>query len=113
MPASDQRQRAALLALVTPELTSGERVLAMLPFANTPKRPRGPEGKVREGIWQTKRRYRPLVLTDRRLFVFDTLRTPHPQRLLCELPRDSVGVASATPGSLGQNHPGPRVAERR
>ena len=76
MPASDQRQRAALLAFVTPVLTSGEHVLAVLPFANTPKRPRGPEGKVRDGIWQTKRRYRPLVLTNRRLFVFDTI-APH------------------------------------
>ena len=100
MPASDQRQRAALLAIVTPELTSGERVLAVLPFANTPKRPRGPEGKVREGVWQTKRRYRPLVLTDRRLFVFDTARTPYPRAVLCEVPSGSVSVANrrgATP----------------
>ncbi len=102
MPANDERQRSALLGFVTPGLSSGERVLAVLPFANTPKRPRGPEGKVREGIWQSWRRYRPLVLTNRRLFVFETGRTPHPRAVLCEVPKGSVRVVRTVPGSMGR-----------
>src|SRR5438876_398965 len=73
MAGSDARQREALLALVTPRLGSEERVVAMLPFANTPRRPKGPTGKVRDGVWQAARRYRPIVLTDRRLFVLDAV----------------------------------------
>lgn len=102
MPSSDERQRSALVAFVTPGLASEERVLAVLPFANTPKRPRGPEGKLRQGIWQSARRYRPLVLTDTRLFVFETGRTPHPRAVLCEFPKGSVRVVRTVPGSMGR-----------
>ena len=98
MPASDERQRSALLSFVTPVLSSGEQVVAVLPYVNTPKRPKGPEGKVREGIWQAKRRYRPLVLTNRRLFVFDTARTPHPRAVLCELPSGSSAWCAPSRG---------------
>jgi hypothetical protein len=102
VPSADQRQRLALLDFVTPDLSAGERVVAVLPFANTPKRPRGAAGKVREGIWQTARRYRPLVLTTERLFVFDTARTPQPRGVLCKFPSGSVTVARTVPGSMGR-----------
>ena len=102
MPSGDQRQRQALLALVTSDLGPGERVVAMLPFANTPKRPKTADGKVRVGLWQTSRRYRPLVLTNRRLFVFETARTPSPRGILREFPSSSVTVARTVPGSMGR-----------
>ena len=102
MPTHDARQRSVLLSLVTPDLSPGERVLAVLPFANTPKRPKGRDGRVREGIWQSARRYRPLVLTNQRLFVFDTARSPHPQRVLCVVPGSSVRVVSTLPGTMGR-----------
>ena len=102
MPVGDEKQRSALLSFVTPVLSWGEQVVAVLPYVNTPKRPKGPEGKVREGIWQAGRRYRPLVLTNRRLFVFETARTPHPRSVLCELASDSVRVVRTVPGSMGR-----------
>jgi hypothetical protein len=74
----------------------------MLPFANTPKRPKTAGGKVRVGIWQTARRYRPLVLTNERLFVFETYRTPNPRGVLCEFPSGSVTVARSSRGSMGR-----------
>jgi hypothetical protein len=90
------------LSFVTPGLSSGERVVAVLPYVNTPKRPRGSEGKVRDGIWQSRVRYRPLVLTNRRLFVFETGRTPHPRAVLCELPSRSVRAVRTVPRSMGR-----------
>jgi hypothetical protein len=102
MAGSDARQREALLALVTPRLAAGERVVAMLPFANTPRRAKGPTGRVRVGIWQSARRYRPIVLTDRRLFVLDARRTPHPQGVLAEFPAELVKVARLVPGTLAR-----------
>jgi hypothetical protein len=102
MAGNDARQREALLAHVTPRLAAGERVVAMLPFANTPRRAKGPTGRVREGVWQSARRYRPIVLTDRRLFVFDARRTPHPQGVLAEFPADLVKVVRLVPGTLGR-----------
>jgi len=102
VPSADQRQRSALLAFVMPELSAGERVVAVLPFANTSKRPRGAAGKVRDGVWQTARRYRPLVLTTERLFVFDTARTPHPRNVLRAFPSHSVGVVRPVHGSVGR-----------
>jgi hypothetical protein len=89
------------LALVTPDFLPGERVVAMLPFASTTKRPKTAGGKVRVGVWQTSRRYRPLVLTNQRLFVFETYRTPNPRGVLCEFPSASVSVARSSPGSMG------------
>ena len=97
MPARDERQRSALLSFVTPVLSSGEQVVAVLPYVNTPKRPKGAEGKVREGIWQSQQRYRPLLLTNQRLFVFDTARTPHPRQVLCEVPSGSVRTVRTFP----------------
>jgi hypothetical protein len=102
MGASDARQREALLQQVTPRLAVGERVIAVLPFANTPRRPKGRNGKVREGVWQAARRYRPMVLTEQRLLVFDARRTPHPQGVLVEFPASAVSVVRLVPGTLGR-----------
>ena len=73
----------------------------MLPFAQTGKRPKPPK-KVRDGIYQSYRRYRPLVATDRRLFVLDTARTPHPRNVLAEFPIEAVTIVDVVPRSFGQ-----------
>ena len=57
---------------------------------------------MRVGLWQSSRRYRPLVLTNRRLFVFETYRTPNPRGLLCEFASGMVSVTRTVPGSLGR-----------
>src|SRR5262245_33505909 len=82
-------------------LLPGERVAITFPFTHTPPRPRGPEGKVRDGIYQSARRYRPLVLTDRRLLVFDAGRTPQPKLLLAAFPRADLELVSVVPGRFG------------
>ncbi len=73
----------------------------MLPFASVPKLPRSPErrgrkGKVRSGIHQSWRRYRPCVVTDPQLLVFDSGRAPNARSLLGDFPLDQV-----TDGPLG------------
>jgi hypothetical protein len=81
----DDGYRRRLRARATEELASGERIVAMLPFASVPKLPRQPGGrraKVRFGIRQSWRRYRPSVVTDRRLLVFDSGRAPGARSLL-------------------------------
>ena len=87
--------------LTAPELQGDERILAILPFTTVRKRPRGPEGKVRTGVWQSWRRYRPVVVTDRRVLVFDTRRTPYPHTLLAEFPLDQVTMSEVTSGRFG------------
>lgn len=87
--------------LTTPELRSGERILAVLPFTTVPKRPRGPEGKVRDGLWQSWKKYRPLVITDQRVFVFDTGRTPFPRLLLAQFPVEQTTMSEVTAGRFG------------
>ena len=73
--AGTDKNRATLARMIQDQLRAGETILAILPFTNTQKRPKKPgEGrkdKVRTGVYQSWRRYRPLVLTDRRLFVFE------------------------------------------
>jgi hypothetical protein len=95
------KQREEVLALVADRLQSGERVVAVLPFALTPKRPKPPR-KVRDGIYQSYRRYRPLVATNRRLFVLDTARTPHPRAVLADFPLDAVDIVDVVPMRMGQ-----------
>ena len=100
---SNEKAREEVLGTVRDRLRPSESVLAVLPFASTPKRPR-PEGKTREGIYQSYRRYRPLVLSDRRLFVLDAGRTPHPRGgVLAEFPRRDVDVVDVIPGRFNQN----------
>ena len=84
------------------ELLDGEQLVAMMPFASVsklpkvPGAPRGRKGKVRFGIRQSWRRYRPTVVTNRRVLVFDSGRTPHPRWLLGAFP-----LAEVTMGPLG------------
>jgi hypothetical protein len=100
-PKAATRQRESVIAWVDELLRPNERVVAVLPFAVTPPRSRS-EGKVREGIHQTNRRYRPLVATDRRLFVLDAGRTPYPAGVLADFPLESVTFVDVTPRWLGQ-----------
>jgi hypothetical protein len=74
----------------------------MLPFAAIPKRAKGPEGKVRTGVRQSWRRYRPVVMTDRQLFLFDTGRTPHPRGVLAQFPLADVHFVETKPARFGQ-----------
>jgi hypothetical protein len=87
--------------LTRPELRGDERILAILPYTTVSKRPRGPEGKVREGVWQSTRRYRPIVVTDRRVLVFDTGRTPYPRMLLAEFPIEQITMSEVVSGRFG------------
>lgn len=101
------KYRAALVRELDGTLGSGETIVAILPFASTQKRPkapnapRGKEGKVRVGIYQSWRRYRPIVLTNRRMFVFETGRTPNPRELLASFPVDDLDIVAVTPGKHG------------
>ena len=92
-----------LAARVSEELARGEHVVACFPFAAIPKLPerRKRRDKIRLGLRQSWRRYRPLACTDRRLFVFDSGRTPHPRSLLATYPLDQVDVREARAGSFG------------
>ena len=99
----DERNREALTALLAPRLDRGEAIVAMLPFATTPKRPKGPEGKIRDGVWQSARLHRPLVLTDRSLFVFDAGRTPHPRAVHARFGLDEVKVVSVVERRAGMS----------
>ena len=102
------RQREEVLNLVADRLRPREQVVGVLPFAQTPKRPKPPEPKkpkpkkVRDGVYQSYRRYRPLVVTDRRLFVLDTARTPHPRSVLAEFPIAEIELVDVVARSLGQ-----------
>ena len=97
----DVQNREALTELVSPRLERGEAIVAMLPFATTPKRPKGPQGKIRQGVWQSARLHRPRVLTDRCLFVFDAGRTPHPRAVHARFGLDEVSVVNVTEGRMG------------
>ncbi len=87
--------------LAIQELRQGERILAVLPFTTVPKRPRGPEGKVREGLWQSWKKYRPLVVTDQRVLVFDTGRTPFPRYVMAQFPVEQISMSEVTAGRFG------------
>jgi len=100
-PSRAIRQRANVLAAIQDELRSGEEVLAVLPFASTPRRPKGPEGKVRQGVYQSGRRYRPLVATNRRLLVLHAYKSPYPKGLLAAFPVDGVQVLDVARGRFG------------
>jgi hypothetical protein len=99
----DAKQRAQVLEAVGDRLRPGESVIAVLPFASTPKRPKEPTGKVREGIYTSYRHYRPLVVTSRRLFVINAARTPFPRGLLAEFPLAEVGFVDVVPARFGQS----------
>ena len=96
------KQRKDAVGIVADQLRTGEDVIAVLPFAATPKRPKGPEGKLRYGIYQSYRRYRPLVVTNRRLIVLEAVRTPSPRGVLAEFPLADVGYVDEVPARFGQ-----------
>ena len=97
-----RRQRDSVVASIQDELAPRETVLAVLPFAATPRRPKGPEGKVREGVYVSGRRYRPLVATTERLLVVHAYKTPFPKGLLAAFPVTGVEVLGVEPGRMGQ-----------
>ncbi len=101
--ARDTAQREQVLGAVGDRLRPGERVIAVLPFASTPKRPKGPLGKVRQGIYTSYRRYRPLVVTSHRLFVVNANRTPYPRGVLAEFPLADVGFVNVVPARFSQS----------
>jgi hypothetical protein len=96
------RQRDSVVDSIQDELGPGEAVVAVLPYASTPRRPRGPEGKVRVGVYQSGRRYRPLVATSRRLLVVHAYKTPFPKGLLADFPIAQVHVVDRVSRSLGR-----------
>jgi len=98
----DSKQREQLLEVIGDRLGPAEHVVAVLPFASTPKRPKGPLGKVREGVYVSYRRYRPLVLTNRRLFVISAGRTPYPRGVLAEFPLADVDFVDVAPARFNQ-----------
>jgi hypothetical protein len=104
---STDRYRAALVRMLNGSLGSGEQILAVLPFVSSLKRPkipgapRGKAGKVRIGVYQSYTRYRPMVLTNRRLIVFETGRTPNPREVLDTFAVDHVELVSLVQGSHG------------
>jgi hypothetical protein len=96
--------RRRLRARAQEELGSGEHIVAMLPFAAVPKlarRPGGRKAKVRFGIRQSWRRYRPSVVTDRRLLVFDSGRAPNARGLLGAFPLDDVTMGPVGTARFG------------
>jgi hypothetical protein len=105
--AGTDKYRATLVRMLDGMLGSGETIIAILPFVSSLKRPkvpsapRGKAGKVRIGIYQSYTRYRPMVLTNRRLFVFETGRTPNPREVLDTFAVEDVDVVSLTQGGQG------------
>ena len=98
------RTVVASAAHAADEFGPGEHVVAMLPFASVPKLPRRPGGrraKVRFGIRQSWRRYRPCVVTDRRFLVFDSGRAPSPRSLLGAFPLDEMTMGPLTARRFG------------
>jgi hypothetical protein len=101
------KYRVALVRMLEGSLAPGETIVAILPFASTLKRPKAPDaprgkkGKVRVGIYQSWRRYRPLVLTNRRLVVFETGRTPNPRQVLASYPVGDVDMGAVTDAGRG------------
>ena len=100
----DDAYRRRLRARAAEELGPGERIVAMLPFASVPKLPRQPgrrRDKVRFGIRQSWRRYRPSVVTDRRLLVFDSGRAPNARSLLGAFALDDVAMGAIGTARFG------------
>jgi hypothetical protein len=90
---SAEKSRNEATSAVEELFEPGESVIAVLPFTQVPRL----KGATRYGIRQRTRRYRPLVLTNRRLFVLETGRTPRPRGLIAQLPHADVDVVKYTP----------------
>ena len=80
-----------------------EEIRAVLPFTQTSKRPRMPgqtrRDRVVAGVYQSARRYRPLVITSQRLLVLEGGRGAVPRGILADFPRDEIGLGEVTPVS--------------
>jgi hypothetical protein len=100
-----EKSRAVLAGAVQTQLRRGESVVALFPFTETRKRPRAAGArradKVTDGVYQSRRRYRPLVFTDERLYVFDAGRTPHPRALLGEYRLADIDLVDVLPARFG------------
>ncbi len=97
------KSRASIVRSIQDKLRASEEIRAVLPFTQTSKRPRMPgqtrRDRVLTGIYQSARRYRPLVITSQRLFVLDGGRGAVPRGILADFPRDQIGVGEVTPVS--------------
>ena len=97
------KSRASIVRSIQDKLRAREEIRAVLPFTQTSKRPRMPgqarRDRVLTGIYQSARRYRPLVITSQRLFVLDGGRGAVPRGILADFPRDQIGVGEVTPVS--------------
>lgn len=92
-----------LVARVSEEMARDEHVVAVMPFASIPKLPGRVKrrDRVRTGLRQSWRRYRPLAFTDRALYVFESGRTPHPRQLLVRFPLGDIRVVDLRDASFG------------
>jgi hypothetical protein len=97
------KQRGQVVEIVREQLGPAEEVVAVLPFAATPKRPKGPGGKVRVGVYTSYRQYRPLAITGRRLFVLHAGRTPFPRGVLRAFPLGEVEFVDVEAARFGQS----------
>ena len=100
----DDAYRRRLRQRADEHLPKNERIVAMLPFASVAKLPRQPGGRkarVSFGIRQSWRRYRPTVLTNRTLLVFDSGRAPNARALLGAFPLDQVTMSAPGTGRFG------------
>lgn len=100
--ARGKKQRQDVVDTVADRFRPGEQLVAVLPFASTPRRPKGPEGKVRSGIYTSYRRYRPVVVTSQRVFVVGASRTPYPRGVIAEFPLADVHYVDEVPVRLSQ-----------
>ena len=95
------KSRASIVRSMRDKLRDGEEIRAVLPFTQTSKRPRMPgqtrRDRVLTGIYQSTRRYRPLVITSQRLFVLDGGRGAVPRGILADFPNEQIGVGEVTP----------------
>jgi hypothetical protein len=90
---SADKSRDEVISAVEDLFEPGETVVAVLPFTQVPKL----KGATRYGMRQKSRRYRPLVLTNRRLFVLETGRTPRPRGLIAQYRHPGVAVVEYSP----------------
>ena len=90
---SAEKSRNEATSAVEDLFEPGETVVAVLPFTQVPRL----KGATRYGIRQRARRYRPLVLTNRRLFVLETGRTPRPRGVITQFRHADVDVVQYTP----------------
>jgi hypothetical protein len=99
----NDKSRDSVVRSIQDKLRDGETICAVFPFTQTSKRPRMPgqtrRDRVATGVYQSARRYRPLVITSQRLFVLDGGRGAVPRGILADFPKEAIGVGEVTPVS--------------